>query len=232
MTTTQSSNDRSSQDYDDTINRLQAELDALKKDRTIVPSITTDTDDLDPISDEDEALDREEETSSSEDQVDDESEHEELDDSTYEDLINDTDPKDDHDEMILESVDNAAFRILGSMVYYDTKNWINPATGKPYNRLHLNKDLPKFTIRQHQDDDIMAEFVINRQLADHLATLFSNIRKSFDGEPLDRKRQPFSIDRIKKSFADTWKYEPLKIVLTTLLVVIVIAVIVYGFIVG
>jgi hypothetical protein len=175
-----------------------------------------------------------------EDEIEDEDDQDEdeLDDSTYEDLISNSQSTSSDDAIILQREDSGAMKILDSLVYYEVKDWVNEKTGKPYNRAHLSQNPPKLVVRQHvsgdedSDEDSMVTIVINRSLASTLADTFTNIRKTFDGEPLEKKKEPFSWSRVKKYFSDLWRYEPIKIVLAGLVILILISAIIYGMIVA
>jgi hypothetical protein len=163
---------------------------------------------------------------------DDDDDLDELDDSTYEDLVG------EDGSVLVDTEDSGAVRVLDSLVYYEIDGWINEKTGKPFNRMKLLQSPPRLVLRQHisgdddPDNDAMVTMVVNRQLAAHLASTFESIRKTYDGEPLDKKKEPFSWKRVRDNFAKTWKYEPVKIVIGAVVAVIFIAAIIYGSIVA
>lgn len=153
--------------------------------------------------------------------------------------VDDEEENDDlNGETLLSNDDSGAVRVLDSLIYYEVQDWFNEKTGKPYNRIRLLQEPPRFIIRQHMtgdeigEDDSMVTIVVNRELAAALSETFTDIRKSFDGEPLDKKREPFSWTRVQKSISDMWKYEPIKVVLAIIIVLILIAAVVYGAIVS
>ena len=160
-------------------------------------------------------------------------------DDESDDNVDDEEENDDlNGETLLSNDDSGAVRVLDSLIYYEVQDWFNEKTGKPYNRIRLLQEPPRFIIRQHMtgdeigEDDSMVTIVVNRELAAALSETFTGIRKSFDGEPLDKKREPFSWTRVQKSISDTWKYEPIKVVLAIIIVLILIAAVVYGAIVS
>ena len=176
------------------------------------------------------------------DDASDEESHDELDASADDEDENAVSVEDEDDidngETLLNNDDSGAVRVLDSLVYYEVQDWLNEKTGKPYNRIKLLQDPPRFIVRQHMtgdesgEDDSMVTLVVNRELAVSLSEMFTNIRRSFDGESLEKKREPFSWDRVRKSISDTWKYEPVKVVLVIIIVLILIAAVVYGAIVS
>ena len=221
------------QDSDDASNTDQDKT----PDAPLDEDTAEETGSIDPIADPDnqEDTDLDEEEIEDEDNADGiiEEEEDDLDDSTYEDLVAGNDQSKD-DSVILQREDSGAMKILDSLVYYEVKDWLNEKTGKPYNRTHLVQSPPKFVVRQHvsgdedSEEDSIVTIVINRSLASTLADVFTNIRKTFDGEPLEKKKEPFSWKRVKKYLSDLWKYEPIKIVLAGLVVLILIGAIIYG----
>ena len=184
-------------------------------------------DDEPDYSNDDESVDEEDED------VDDENdlEDDDLDDEpTFDELQ-------ENDEIIVDNGDNGAMKILDNLVVYEVDGWINRNTGKPFSRLKLRQNPPVISFRQHVSGDETGEqdsavsLVVTRELADQMSTMFAKIRDSYDGIQ-EKKRKPVTTNSIKEKIAMEWKYEPTKVVLTIVLVLLLIAVVVYGFIIG
>lgn len=140
-------------------------------------------------------------------------------------------------EIIVDNGDNGAMKILDNLVVYEVDGWIDRNTGKPLSRMKLRQNPPVISFRQHVsgdedgDQDSAVSLVVTRALADQMSTMFAKIRDSYDGIE-EKKRKPVTTNSIKEKIAMEWKYEPTKVVLTIVLIVLLIAVVVYGFIIG
>lgn len=140
-------------------------------------------------------------------------------------------------EIIVDNGDNGAMKILDNLVVYEVDGWIDRNTGKPLSRMKLRQNPPVISFRQHVsgdedgDQDSAVSLVVTRALADQMSTMFAKIRDSYDGIQ-EKKRKPVTTNSIKEKIAMEWKYEPTKVVLTIVLIVLLIAVVVYGFIIG
>ena len=143
----------------------------------------------------------------------------------------------DDSEIIVDNGDNGAMKILDNLVVYEVDGWIDRNTGKPLSRMKLRQNPPVISFRQHVsgdedgDKDSAVSLVVTRALADQMSTMFAKIRDSYDGIE-EKKRKPVTTDSIKEKIAMEWKYEPTKVVLTIVLILLLIAVVVYGFIIG
>ena len=162
-----------------------------------------------------------------------------LDDSTYEDIVG-SDDDDDDDDVIMSKRDRGAARVLDSLVYYSTDGWINPRTGRPFGRIALLRNPPSVTFRQHVvgdeagEGDTTVTMFVTRGLASDLADMFAAMRKSFDGGEVEpsKNRIPFSWHRIREWFADEWRYEPIRVVLTGVVLLAVVTALVYAAVMG
>lgn len=173
------------------------------------------------------------------------------DDNEDEDAIDDEDDLEDDDlgdeptfdelqkdsEIIVDNGDNGAMKILDNLVVYEVDGWIDRNTGKPLSKRKLRQNPPVISFRQHVSGDETGEqdsavsLVVTRALADQMSTMFGKIRDSYDGIE-EKKRKPVTPNSIKEKIAMEWKYEPTKVVLTIVLILLLIAVVVYGFIIG
>lgn len=172
--------------------------------------------------------------------VDDYSEEDEDEDDLEDDDLSDEptfDELQEDSEIIVDNGDNGAMKILDNLVVYEVDGWIDRNTGKPLSRMKLRQNPPVISFRQHVsgdedgDQDSAVSLVVTRGLADQMSTMFAKIRDSYDGIE-EKKRKPVTTNSIKEKIAMEWKYEPTKVVLTIVLIVLLIAVVVYGFIIG
>lgn len=187
-------------------------------------------------SNDDESVDddaEEDEDDEDDEYVDDEDDLEDddlSDEPTFDELQKDS-------EIIVDNGDNGAMKILDNLVVYEVDGWIDRNTGKPLSRMKLRQNPPVISFRQHVsgdedgDQDSAVSLVVTRALADQMSTMFAKIRDSYDGIE-EKKRKPVTTNSIKEKIAMEWKYEPTKVVLTIVLIVLLIAVVVYGFIIG
>ena len=189
--------------------------------------------------------------SNDDDSVDDDAEEDVDDEDEDDEYVDDEDDLEDDDlsgeptfdelqkdsEIIVDNGDNGAMKILDNLVVYEVDGWIDRNTGKPLSRMKLRQNPPVISFRQHVsgdedgDQDSAVSLVVTRGLADQMSTMFAKIRDSYDGIE-EKKRKPVTTNSIKEKIAMEWKYEPTKVVLTIVLIVLLIAVVVYGFIIG
>lgn len=127
---------------------------------------------------------------------------------------------------VVRSVTN----LKDSLITYETEGFINPDTGKPYNRFHLMSHPVKLVFKQHVQGDDPDEyesvrFVVNRSLAYELSALFENIRRSYDGQPLDRKdrvKEKLSWSSVRKSAVRMVRDHLGRVIMTAVLIAAVI----------
>ena len=127
---------------------------------------------------------------------------------------------------VVRSVTN----LKDSLITYETEGFINPDTGKPYNRFHLMSHPVKLVFKQHVQGDDPDEyesvrFVVNRSLAYELSVLFENIRRSYDGQPLDRKdrvKEKLSWSSVRKSAVRMVRDHLGRVIMTAVLIAAVI----------
>lgn len=184
-----------------------------------------DVDDLD----DGEFVDDEDDYHSDENENDiDESEEEDTDEpdtATFADIEDEVLSSDDGSGVV-RSVTN----LKDSLITYETEGFINPDTGKPYNRFHLMSHPVKLVFKQHVQGDDPDEyesvrFVVNRSLAYELSVLFENIRRSYDGQPLDRKdrvKEKLSWSSVRKSAVRMVRDHLGRVIMTAVLIATVI----------
>lgn len=136
----------------------------------------------------------------------------------------------EEEDVLSDSDDSGAVRVLDSIVVYETENWLNEQTGKPYNRVRLRQQPPTINFKQHVTGDETGEYdsevklVVTRKLAMQLGSLFNAIAASYDGRPIeDKNKQPVTVESAKKWMSDQWKYEPGKVIIVAVLAVLAIA---------
>ena len=158
----------------------------------------------------------------------DESEEEDTDEpdtATFADIEDEVLSSDDGSGVV-RSVTN----LKDSLITYETEGFINPDTGKPYNRFHLMSHPVKLVFKQHVQGDDPDEyesvrFVVNRSLAYELSVLFENIRRSYDGQPLDRKdrvKEKLSWSSVRKSAVRMVRDHLGRVIMTAVLIATVI----------
>lgn len=179
--------------------------------------------------DDGELVDDEDDYHSDEDENDiDESEEDDIgepDTATFADIEDEVLASDDGSGVV-RSVTN----LKDSLITYETEGFINPDTGKPYNRFHLMSHPVKLVFKQHVQGDDPDEyesvrFVVNRSLAYELAVLFENIRRSYDGQPLDRKdrvKEKLSWSSVRKSAVRMVRDHLGRVIMTAVLIAAVI----------
>lgn len=170
------------------------------------------------------------------DNEDDEPEQEDDDDEdkwTSEDLK--TFDQLEEDDVLADSSESGAVRVLDSIVVYETENWMNEQTGKPYNRVRLRQQPPTIKFKQHLSGDETGEYdsevklVVPRKLAMQLGSLFDAIVASYDGRPIeDKDKKPVTLESAKRWLSDQWKYEPGKVIVVSVLAVLAIVLGVYA----
>lgn len=142
----------------------------------------------------------------------------------------------DDDAVLADNGDSGAVRLTDSIITYETDRYINPKTDKPYSRMRLRSQPPVLKFRQHKagaSEDESVDIIITRPLAMQLSNLMGDIVKAYDGVPVeDKKREPFSFKHLRKSIADTWRYEPAKVIIVVLITIIAIVFGVYGIVQG
>ena len=179
--------------------------------------------------DDGELVDDEDDYHSDEDENDiDESEEDDIgepDTATFADIEDEVLASDDGSGVV-RSVTN----LKDSLITYETEGFINPDTGKPYNRFHLMSHPVKLVFKQHVQGDDPDEyesvrFVVNRSLAYELSVLFENIRRSYDGQPLDRKdrvKEKLSWSSVRKSAVRMVRDHLGRVIMTAVLIATVI----------
>lgn len=179
--------------------------------------------------DDGELVDDEEDYHSDEDENDiDESDEDDIgepDTATFADIEDEVLASDDGSGVV-RSVTN----LKDSLITYETEGFINPDTGKPYNRLHMMNHPVKLVFKQHVQGDDPDEyesvrFVVNRSLAYELSVLFENIRRSYDGQPLDRKdrvKEKLSWSSVRKSAVRMVRDHLGRVIMTAVLIAAVI----------
>lgn len=168
-----------------------------------------------------------------------------IDEDESEDDTDDDEPDDEYatfdemeDEVLADNGDSGAVKLTDSIITYETRRYINPKTDKPYSRMRLRKEPPVLEFRQHrrgttEDEDEMVNIIITRSVAAQLNVLMGNILKAYDGIPIeDSKKEPFSIRNLKKNMANAWRYEPAKVVIAGIIIVVFLVLGVYGMIQG
>ena len=144
----------------------------------------------------------------------------------------------DDDAVLADNGDSGAVRLTDSIITYETDRYINPKTDRPYSRMRLRSQPPVLKFRQHkagtsEDEDESVDIIVTRPLAMQLSNLMGDIVKAYDGVPVeDKKREPFSFKHLRKSIADTWRYEPAKVIIVVLITIIAVVFGVYGIIQG
>lgn len=143
--------------------------------------------------------------------------------------------EEDDDSVLIDNVDSGAVKLTDRIITYETNKFINPKTDKPYNRFTLMKTPPVLTFKQHhtgtsEDEDETVSIIMTRALAEKLHQLTGDILKAYNGIPLDDKnKEPVTLKNIKGKIQDMWTYEPVKLVITVIISLIIIALVVYGF---
>ena len=144
----------------------------------------------------------------------------------------------DDDAVLADNGDSGAVRLTDSIITYETDRYINPKTDRPYSRMRLRSQPPVLKFRQHkagtsEDEDESVDIIVTRPLAMQLSNLMGDIVKAYDGVPVeDKKREPFSFKHLRKSIADTWRYEPAKVIIVVLITIIAVVFGVYGIVQG
>ena len=216
------------QDPEDPDNRQSSEdrpvpeesEDEVPESESPVPGF--DVDDLDDgefVDDEDDHQSEEDEPQEDDEDID------EPDTSTFADIEDEVLASDDGSGVV-RSVTN----LKDSLITYETEGFINPDTGKPYNRFHLMSHPVKLVFKQHVQGDDPDEyesvrFVVNRSLAYELSVLFENIRRSYDGQPLDRKdrvKEKLSWSSVRKSAVRMVRDHLGRVIMTAVLIATVI----------
>lgn len=141
----------------------------------------------------------------------------------------------EEEDVLADSDSAGAVRVLDNIVVYETENWMNEQTGKPYNRIRLRQQPPTIRFKQHVTGDETGEYdsevtlVVTRKLAMQLGSLFDAIVASYDGRPIeDKDKQPVTLESVKKWLSDQWKYEPGKVIIVCVLAVLVVILGVYA----
>lgn len=141
----------------------------------------------------------------------------------------------EEDDVLADSSESGAVRVLDSIVVYETENWMNEQTGKPYNRVRLRQQPPTIKFKQHLSGDETGEYdsevklVVTRKLAMQLGSLFDAIVASYDGRPIeDKDKKPVTLESAKQWLSDQWKYEPGKVIVVSVLAVLAIVLGVYA----
>ena len=141
----------------------------------------------------------------------------------------------EEDDVLADSNESGAVRVLDSIVVYETENWMNEQTGKPYNRVRLRQQPPTIKFKQHVSGDETGEYdsevklVVTRKLAMQLGFLFDAIVASYDGRPIeDKDKKPVTLESAKQWLSDQWKYEPGKVIVVAVLAVLAIVLGVYA----
>lgn len=141
----------------------------------------------------------------------------------------------EEDDVLADSSESGAVRVLDSIVVYETENWMNEQTGKPYNRVRLRQQPPTIKFKQHVSGDETGEYdsevklVVTRKLAMQLGSLFDAIVASYDGRPIeDKDKKPVTLESAKRWLSDQWKYEPGKVIVVAVLAVLAIVLGVYA----
>lgn len=141
----------------------------------------------------------------------------------------------EEEDVLADSDSAGAVRVLDNIVVYETENWMNEQTGKPYNRIRLRQQPPTIKFKQHVTGDETGEYdsevtlVVTRKLAMQLGSLFDAIVASYDGRPIeDKDKQPVTLESVKKWLSDQWKYEPGKVIIVCVLAVLVVILGVYA----
>lgn len=183
-----------------------------------------DVDDLD----DDEFVDDENDYQSEKDEPkEDDEDIDEPDTATFADIEDEVLSSDDGSGVV-RSVTN----LKDSLITYETEGFINPDTGKPYNRFHLMSHPVKLVFKQHVQGDDPDEyesvgFVVNRSLAYELSVLFENIRRSYDGQPLDRKdrvKEKLSWNSVKRKTVRMVRDHPVQVGITAILILAIIVI--------
>lgn len=141
----------------------------------------------------------------------------------------------EEEDVLADSDSAGAVRVLDNIVVYETENWMNEQTGKPYNRIRLRQQPPTIKFKQHVSGDETGEYdsevtlVVTRKLAMQLGTLFDAIVASYDGRPIeDKDKQPVTLESVKKWLSDQWKYEPGKVIVVCVLAALIVVLGVYA----
>lgn len=162
------------------------------------------------------------------DDLDDEDEvYDDLGDETYDDIQKDIIISNDGDGVIRSSND-----LTDSLITYETEGFIDPSTNKPYSRFHLMAHPVKLVFKQHTqgddpDDYETVGFVVNRAFAYEMSNLFDNIRRAYDGQPLDRKdrvKENLTPDNIRRKVMRLIRDHPIQFGMTALVIVAIIAI--------
>lgn len=214
----------SSQSSEDRPVPAKSEEEAPESDDSIPGFDVNDLDDGEFVDDEDDHQSEEDDVD--EPQEDDE-DIDEPDTATFADIEDEVLSSDDGSGVV-RSVTN----LKDSLITYETEGFINPDTGKPYNRFHLMSHPVKLVFKQHVQGDDPDEyesvgFVVNRSLAYELSVLFENIRRSYDGQPLDRKdrvKEKLSWSSVKRKTVRMVRDHPVQVGITAILIVAIIVI--------
>lgn len=153
--------------------------------------------------------------------------YDDLDDETYDDIQEDVLVSNDGNGVIRSSND-----LTDSLITYETDGFIDPSTGKPYSRFHLMAHPVKFVFKQHNqgddpDDYETVGFVVNRSFAYEMSSLFENIRRAYDGQPIDRKnkvKENLTPDGIKRKSIRLIRDHPIQVGMTALVIIAIVVI--------
>lgn len=218
----------SSQSSEDRPTPVKSEEEVPESDGSVSVLDVDDLDDDEFVDEEDyqsEEDETDEDVTDESDEVEDDID--EPDTATFADIEDEVLSSDDGSGVV-RSVTN----LKDSLITYETEGFINPDTGKPYNRLHLMNHPVKLVFKQHVQGDDPDEyesvgFVVNRSLAYELSVLFENIRRSYDGQPLDRKdrvKENLSWNSVKKKAVRMVRDHPVQAGITAILILAIIAI--------
>lgn len=210
---------------DDAALRMMAKAESpASRPNPFGPSIEEDQEDIDLIED----------IEDSDNQDDIENEENNADDT------NSKESEEDHTEdWVLGSSDNGGIiKQADHTITFSFDGWINPKTGKPYNRLHYieNPVTMKFVSHESGDktgsNDTYVNMVVTKNMAHELSFYLDNIYRSYSGmeiktvnEPLKERLKPTNI---KNRLLEAWEDHPAKLVGQAVAIVAIIAFMVYA----
>ena len=214
-------NPGSSQSSEDSPVSVESEEEVPESDDSMSVLDVNDLDDGEFVDDEEDYQSEEDEPQEDDEDID------EPDTATFADIEDEVLSSDDGSGVV-RSVTN----LKDSLITYETEGFINPDTGKPYNRFHLMSHPVKLVFKQHVQGDDPDEyesvgFVVNRSLAYELSVLFENIRRSYDGQPLDRKdrvKEKLSWNSVKRKTVRMVRDHPVQVGITAFLIAAIIVI--------
>lgn len=211
----------SSQSSEDRPDSAESEEEIPESDDSMSVFDVDDLDDGEFVDDENDYQSEKDEPKEDDENID------EPDTATFADIEDEVLSSDDGSGVV-RSVTN----LKDSLITYETEGFINPDTGKPYNRFHLMSHPVKLVFKQHVQGDDPDEyesvgFVVNRSLAYELSVLFENIRRSYDGQPLDRKdrvKEKLSWNSVKRKTVRMVRDHPVQVGITAILILVIIVI--------